>query len=127
MKKALFAFASTLLLAGALHAQTPTQLARAEQRLSHEILNAYLTGAHPQQHLLELQRIQRQLKASVSDPEISNLLSFLDLCIQELQGTIHRPLTPGNIEIVSDLTTSIDEGSRFILSSAQESRHLAAR
>ena len=127
MKKSLLPLLALLLLTLSLQAADPADLAREEQRLSHKLLSAYLNGANAESVLRDLRQTQHELKSSLKDPEIRNLLAFIDLCIGELQGSLRRPVTPANIEIVSDLTTSIDEGSRFILGAVARPHRIARR
>jgi hypothetical protein len=127
MFKSLLALVALVTFSTALQAQSPLQLAKTEQQLSRKLLAAYLNGSRTDPIFQDLRQVQQELKGSLRDPEIRNLLTFLDLCIEELRPSLRRPVTPANIEIVSDLTTSIAEGSRFILGSVGNEKLLARR
>jgi len=103
-----------LLGSTALLAQTPAQLAQNEGKISRQIFQSYLNGSDTQYKLSQLHKIQQKLRSSSGNPEIANMLTYLDLCIVKLQSALHKAPSPATIGKVRDLTRSIEEGSRYI-------------
>ena len=60
---------------------------------------------------------QRQLSTQIKNPEISNLLAYLNLCLKDLEQVVKRPHTSKNAQRVAELTASISEGSHYIVAS----------
>ena len=109
---ALFAlFGSATLWAGSSSLST---LAQKEQELSRQIKQAYLRGSDPTPLYNRLIRVHREIRHASSSPEIDNMAAFLTFCLQDLRRAITAPRNPGNIEIVSDLDSTIQEGTKYI-------------
>ena len=105
-----------LLGSSATLAQSPAKLAQNEAEISRQIFHNYLSGSDTQQELNRLHRIQKELRSSSKNPDITNMLADLDLCIVRLQSALHKAPSPATIGRVHDLTASIQEGSRYIAS-----------
>ncbi len=54
------------------------------------------------------------LKSGIHNPEIDNLLIFLDICLDELNVAVKKPYSSENAQIVADLGASISEGNRYV-------------
>jgi len=54
------------------------------------------------------------LKSGIHDPEIDNLLVFLDICLDELNAAVKKPYSSENAQIVADLGASISEGNIYV-------------
>ena len=89
-------------------------LAQREQELSRQIKQAYLRGSDPAPLYNRLIRVHREIRRTASNPEIDNMAAFLTFCLQDLRRAITAPRNPGNIEIVSDLDSTIQEGTKYI-------------
>ena len=114
------------LACSALMAQTPAQLAQKQEQLSLRIFNAYLDRKETRDMLASLRQTQKTLHASVQDPMKSNLLIYMDLCVERLGKILQMPPPPATIATVNDLTHSLIEGSRYIASQRRQTT-LASR
>jgi hypothetical protein len=65
---------------------------------------------------------QAKLKNSISDPELQNLLKYLDICMNKLEKKIAVKFTPGNAESVDELSKTIEEGNRYVKNSLKASK-----
>jgi hypothetical protein len=118
---------STLLGLSAAWAGTPlSQLAQSEQTLSTQIKQAYLRGKNPSSLYNRLIQVHQKIRHASVDPEISNMATFLTLCLQDLRRALTAPRNPGNIEIVVDLDSTIQEGAGYIRTLSR-GKALAAR
>jgi len=109
----------TLIATASIHASAlagtdPVDLAKKQEILSQKIITAYAQhkDVSPVIHRLEMQ--QNRLKNSIHDPEINNLLDFLQLCLNNIKTVSTKPHTSRNKQVIADLGTSISEGSRYI-------------
>jgi len=105
--------------ASALASTEPVDLAKQEEILSQKVITAYAQHRDISQVIHHLKERQIRLKGAVHDPEILNLLNFLELCLNRIQTISKKPHFDGSKEIVADLGTSISEGSRYIARSLQ--------
>ena len=115
MKKLLWisALGLTLTLTN-LNAQTPIEAARNTPQITQQVFSGYLSGYDIHSVIAHLRHTQELLKHSVHDEELSNLLNYLDLCINDLRQAVTRPATDANARHISDLLSAITEGNRFI-------------
>ncbi len=60
---------------------------------------------------------QFKLSKMIKDVEIRNLLSFVDMSLEELIGIIKRPFNLNNAQLVLDLSESMLEGTQYIVDS----------
>ena len=113
---------AALMMTVGLHASTlanvdPVDIAKKQEILSQKIVSAYAKNRDIFSVIHRLEEQQNRLKNSVHDPEISNLLNFLQLCLNNLKTISAQPKTPKNKRLVADLGTSLGEGSRYIAQS----------
>ncbi len=90
------------------------RLAQSEQQLSTQIKQAYLQGKNPASLYNKLVQVHRKIQHASTDPEIHNMTTFLSFCLQDLREALVSPRNPGNIEIVVDLDSTIQEGAAYI-------------
>ena len=67
--------------------------------------------------LKEFTRSQKLLDQSIPDPEIKNLIAFVNLSESELEETAKKPFSLDNAQLVLDLSESMLEGSQYIVDS----------
>ena len=67
--------------------------------------------------LKEFTRSQKFLDQSIPDPEIKNLITFVNLSESELEETAKKPFSLDNAQLVLDLSESMLEGSQYIVDS----------
>jgi hypothetical protein len=106
----------SLLGSGVLYANSVRDVLSQQVKFSHNVLKAY--KKHKSKHLLtqiySMKKANLQLKNSVRDPEIKNLLVFLDICYDELRVTVRKPYSRDNAQLISDLSISINEGTHYV-------------
>ena len=92
-------------------------LASIQEAASQNIIKAYKkddTGS-VLASLRVLESGHKSLESKISNPEIKNLLVYLNLCIKNLKDVVKKPHTPQNAQKVADLSASISEGSHYIV------------
>ena len=57
---------------------------------------------------------------SINDPEIKNLLSFVELSIEDFKATANEPFNLDNAQLIIDLSESMLEGSQYVVDSLKE-------
>ncbi len=107
-------FSTLVLSASATTITTQADLAKQQEVLSQKIVTAYAQHKDISQVINRLEMQQNRLKDSIHDPEISNLLDFLQLCLRNIKTLNTQPHSAQNTQAVADLSTSIREGSRYI-------------
>ena len=65
----------------------------------------------------EFSTAQTKLSSSINDPEIQNLLTFVQLSFDEFKELINQPFNLDNAQLALDLSESILEGSQYIVDS----------
>jgi len=60
---------------------------------------------------------QAKLSEMINDPEIKNLLEFVQMSLQELEGIVKKSFTLDNAQLVLDLSESMLEGSQYVVDS----------
>ena len=101
-------------------AKSDTQLvdlASKQETLSHNINNAYKKQDN-RSVLLTLKTLEsghKKLRSQINNPEISNLLVYLSLCLKDLKEIVQQPHTSQNTQKVADLSDSISEGNHYII------------
>ncbi len=68
----------------------------------------------------EMVSAHKILTDSINDPEISNLLSFVKLSIEDFQATANEPYNLDNAQLIIDLSESMLEGSQYVVNSLKE-------
>ena len=95
------------------------KLANKQEALSRSIVNAYTK--HDSSSALASLKIlisgQNKLKSQISNPEISNLLVYLSLCLKDLEKIVKKPYASQNVQKVADLSASLSEGNHYIMAS----------
>jgi hypothetical protein len=69
------------------------------------------------QSLNELVTSHKVLVDSINDPEIKNLLSFVELSIEDFKSTANEPFNLDNAQLIIDLSESMLEGSQYVVDS----------
>jgi hypothetical protein len=64
---------------------------------------------------------QKKLSMMVNDPDIKNLLFFVDMSLEELENIIKKPFNLDNAHLVLDLSESMLEGCQYIVDSVRSS------
>ena len=60
---------------------------------------------------------QKYLKKAINDPEVKNLIAFVNMSAKELEATAKKPFSLDNAQLVLDLSESMLEGSQYIVDS----------
>jgi len=68
----------------------------------------------------ELIASHKVLVDSINDPEIKNLLSFVELSIDDFKTTANESFTLDNAQLIIDLSESMLEGSQYVVNSLKE-------
>ena len=68
----------------------------------------------------ELISSHKVLVESINDPEIKNLLSFVELSIEDFKATANEPFNLDNAQLIIDLSESMLEGSQYVVDSLKE-------
>ena len=68
----------------------------------------------------EMVSAHKVLVDSINDPEITNLLSFVELSIEDFKATANEPFTLDNAQLIIDLSESMLEGSQYVVNSLKE-------
>jgi len=119
--KTLFSLGTALLMstaalqASAITINNPVELAKKQEILSQKIAASYSEHKDISQVLHRLEEQQIRLKKTIHDPEISNMIDFLQLCLENIKSISLQPRSLSNTEKIADLGASINEGSRYIV------------
>jgi len=70
--------------------------------------------------MAEFRANQKKLGEMINDPEIKNLLTFVNLSLGELQDTVKKPFSLDNAQLVLDLSESMLEGSQYVVDSLKK-------
>ena len=65
--------------------------------------------------LKEFRRNQGELSEMINDPELRNLIDFVNMSIDELEKVLKKPFSLDNAQLVLDLSESMLEGSQYIV------------
>ena len=65
----------------------------------------------------EMIKAHKILVDSINDPEISNLLSFVELSMEDFKHTANEPFSLDNAQLIIDLSESMLEGSQYVVDS----------
>jgi hypothetical protein len=63
---------------------------------------------------------QARLAEMVNDPEIKNLLEFVNMSLSELEEIVNKPFSIDNAQLVLDLSESMLEGSQYVVDSLNQ-------
>lgn len=70
--------------------------------------------------LSELTESHKVLVESINDPEIKNLLAFVEMSTEDFEATANEEFTIDNAQLVLDLSESMLEGSQYVVNSLKE-------
>ncbi len=70
--------------------------------------------------LKEFRANQKKLSEMINDPEIKNLLAFVNMSLEELEGIVKKPFSLDNAQLVLDLSESMLEGSQYVVDSLKK-------
>jgi hypothetical protein len=70
-----------------------------------------------EQSLSSFKKSQKYLEKAINDPEIKNLIAFVNMSEDELESTAKKPFSLDNAQLVLDLSESMLEGSQYIVDS----------
>jgi len=68
----------------------------------------------------ELNRSHKLLVESINDPEIQNLLSFVQMSGEDFEATARKPFDLDNAQLIIDLSESMLEGSQYVVDSLKK-------
>ncbi len=71
--------------------------------------------------LSEFSAAHKRLYTSINDPEIRNLLTFVQMSYEEFKSLINQPYNLDNAQLALDLSETILEGSQFVVDSLKSS------
>ena len=93
------------------------KLVSKQEVLSQNIIEAYKKQDKGSSALVVIKALesgQTKLKSDIHNPEIDNLLVFLNICLDDLRVVVKKPYSSHNAQLVADLSDSISEGSQYI-------------
>jgi hypothetical protein len=109
-------------------------IAGQQRMLSQRIAKDYLyrgkgiatdkADAQLQESIAQFKANQRKLGKMIKNPEIKNLLSFVNMSLDELQGITRKPFNMNNAQLVLDLSESMLEGSQYIVDTIKNSLNI---
>jgi len=70
--------------------------------------------------LTELLSAHKVLVESINDPEIKNLLAFVEMSSEDFKATANEPFTLDNAQLILDLSESMLEGSQYVVNSLKD-------
>jgi len=68
----------------------------------------------------ELLSAHQVLVKSINDPDITNLLAFVEMSTEDFEATAKEPFTIDNAQLVIDLSESMLEGSQYVVDSLKK-------
>jgi len=101
-----------------------------QRMLSQKIAKAYLYAGKKvatskankelKSALNDLLNSHKLLTKEINDPEINNLLAFVELSSEDFKATANEPFNLDNAQLVLDLSESMLEGSQYVVDSLKE-------
>ncbi len=73
-----------------------------------------------QASLGEFSKAHKHLLASINDPEIKNLLAFVQMSNEDFKLIVNKPFDLDNAQLALDLSESMLEGSQYVVDSLTE-------
>jgi predicted transcriptional regulator len=70
-----------------------------------------------EQSLAAFKKSQKYLEKAINNPEIQNLIAFVNISESELEAITKKPFTMDNAQLVLDLSESMLEGSQYVVDS----------
>lgn len=74
----------------------------------------------------EFKAAHEKLTNSINNEEIKNLLSFVQMSMEDFEVMINEPFSTDNAQLVLDLSESLLEGSQYVVSSLREFLNIKA-
>jgi hypothetical protein len=68
----------------------------------------------------ELVKAHQTLVRSINDPDIKNLLAFVEMSTEDFKTTANEPFNIDNAQLVIDLSESMLEGSQYVVDSLKQ-------
>ena len=109
-------FAATTTMAGE-NTGYLLQLASKQEMLSQNIMTAYKKGDRGTSALEVVDALKSghlKLKSAIHNPEIDNLLVYLNYRLDDLKAVVKKPYSPKNAQLVAEISASLSEGSHYI-------------
>ncbi len=103
--------------AGTGASDTPANLAKQQVLLSKKLVSNYVQNKDISKTITKLENKQNKLSRQIQDPELNNLLKFMNICLNNIKTLSVKPHNHSNRQRIADLSSSIGEGSRYILNS----------
>lgn len=69
--------------------------------------------------LEELKTAHKRLVSSINNPEIQNLLTFVEMSTEDFEATSKEPFNVDNAQLILDLSESMLEGSQYVVTSLE--------
>lgn len=101
-----------------------------QMRLSQQIAKDYLYSGkniskdkadkEMKRAMIEIVESHKILLKFIQDPEIQNLLSFVEMSTDDLKETASQPFSLDNAQLIIDLGESMLEGSEYVINSLKE-------
>ncbi len=70
----------------------------------------------------EFQSAHKKLVSSINDPEIKNLLKFVEMSSGDFKSIVTKPFNLDNAQLALDLSESMLEGSQYVVDSLKKSK-----
>jgi len=91
------------------------ELASKQESISKTITKNYKQNPSSTLKLLnQLESGHNTLKSTVHTAELSNLLTYLHICVKDLKQIMKQPYNSQNARLVADLSASLTEGNHYI-------------
>jgi len=107
-------------------AKTAIEAAQSTPEITQQVFSDYISGYDTHNVIRHLRHTQEMLKHSVRDPELKNLLKYLDVCLNDLSQAVRKPATEANAHHVDDLLKAISEGTLYIIDTVGQSDMIIA-
>ncbi|WP_294951922.1 type IV pili methyl-accepting chemotaxis transducer N-terminal domain-containing protein [Sulfurovum sp.] len=78
------------------------------------------------QSLEEMKTAQKKLVDSINDPDIQNLLAFVQMSSEDFEATSKEPFSIDNAQLILDLSESMLEGSQYVVTSLKKLANVKA-
>jgi len=74
----------------------------------------------------EMKKAHKILVESINDPEIKNLLAFVQMSSEDFEATSKEPFSTDNAQLILDLSESMLEGSQYVVTSLKNLANVKA-
>jgi len=119
ISKILFGFTTICLLATVSVEASSTKVSLINLAAKQESISKHIATDYKKQGLMStiksLEAGQNQLKRDIHNPEVKNLMRFLDMCVNDLKVIATKPYSKQNAQRVSELGESLREGHHYVL------------